>query len=142
MTGIKGGKKRFWSLEEKYSICNQARAAGVSVAQVARRYSMNANLIHKWLRDPRFATSDNRLPDTGPDMGPDMGLELEATRSFLPIEIEDAIPSSNEPAVVSSANIPASAQRIDITLSDGRRILVEGPTPLTTVITLVEGLMR
>ena len=138
MTGIKGGKKRFWSHEEKYSICNQARAAGVSVAQVARRYSMNANLIHKWLRDPRFAPSDNRLPDTGPDMG----LELEATRSFLPIEIENARPSSNEPAVVSSVDIPASAQRIDITLSDGRRILVEGPTALSAVITLVEGLIR
>ncbi len=134
MTGIKGGKKRFWSHEEKQSICDQARAAGVSVAQVARRYSMNANLIHKWLRDPRFAPSDNRLPD--------MGLELEATRSFLPIEIEDAPPSSNEPAVVSSVDIPASAQRIDITLSDGRRILVEGPTALSAVVTLVEGLMR
>ena len=134
MTGIKGGKKRFWSHEEKYSICNQARTAGVSVAQVARRYSMNANLIHKWLRDPRFAPSDNRLPD--------MGLELEATRSFLPIEIEDAPPSSNEPAVVSSVNIPVSAQRIDITLSDSRRILVEGPTALSAVVTLVEGLMR
>ncbi len=138
MTGIKGGKKRFWSHEEKQSICDQARAAGVSVAQVARRYSMNANLIHKWLRDPRFAPSDNRLPD----MGLDMGLELEATRSFLPIEIEDAPPSSNEPAVVSSVDIPASAQRIDITLSDGRRILVEGPTALSAVVTLVEGLMR
>lgn len=124
------------------SICNQARAAGVSVAQVARRYSMNANLIHKWLRDPRFAPSDNRLPDTGLDMGPDMGLELEATRSFLPIEIEDAPPSSNEPAVVSSASNLTSAQRIDITLTDGRRILVEGPTALSAVITLVAGLMR
>lgn len=116
------------------SICNQARAAGVSVAQVARRYSMNANLIHKWLRDPRFAPSDNRLPDTG--------LELEATRSFLPIKIEDAPPSSNEPAVVSSASNLTSAQRIDITLTDGRRILVEGPTALSAVITLVAGLMR
>lgn len=134
MTVIKDRKKRFWSHKEKCSICNQARAAGVSVAQVARRYSMNANLIHKWLRDPRFAPSDNRLPD--------MGLELEATRSFLPIEIEDAPPSSNEPAVVSSVDIPASAQRIDITLSDGRRILVEGPTALSAVVTLVEGLMR
>ena len=41
---------------EKHLICAQARVAGVSVAQVARRYSMNANLIQKWLRDPRFAT--------------------------------------------------------------------------------------
>ena len=34
-----------------------------------------------------------------------------------------------------------SAQRVDITLSDGRRILVEGPTALSGVLALVEGLM-
>jgi len=54
-------KKRRWSDEEKRSICFQTTAAGVSVAQVARRYAMNANLIFKWLRDerggPRFSTS-------------------------------------------------------------------------------------
>ena len=27
----------------------------VFVAQVARRYAVNANLIHKWLKDARFA---------------------------------------------------------------------------------------
>ena len=53
MAGKKGQKKRFWSEEEKVSICAQTRAPGVSVAQVARRYAMNANLIHKWLRDPQ-----------------------------------------------------------------------------------------
>jgi hypothetical protein len=29
-----------------------------SVAQVARRYLMNANLIFKWLKDPRYAPED------------------------------------------------------------------------------------
>ena len=38
MAGKKGQKKRFWSDEEKRRICGQARAPGVSVAQVARRY--------------------------------------------------------------------------------------------------------
>lgn len=55
MAGKKGQKKRFWSDEEKISICVQTCVPGVSVAQVARRYAMNANLIHKWLRDPKFA---------------------------------------------------------------------------------------
>ncbi len=41
MTGKR--KKRFWSDEEKQSICQQASTSGVSVAQVARRYAMNAN---------------------------------------------------------------------------------------------------
>ena len=45
MAGKKGQKKRFWSDEEKRSICNQTQVPGVSVAQVARRYSMNSNLI-------------------------------------------------------------------------------------------------
>ncbi|AUQ68359.1 hypothetical protein [Phaeobacter inhibens] len=57
MAAKKGQKKRYWSDEEK-SICGQTRARGVSVAQVARRYSMNTNLIHKWLRDPRFAPEE------------------------------------------------------------------------------------
>ncbi|XAT62608.1 oxidoreductase [Rhodobacteraceae bacterium Araon29] len=34
-----------------------------------------------------------------------------------------------------------SAHRVDITLSDGRRILVEGATALPAVLALVEGLM-
>ena len=55
MAGKKGQKKRVWSDDEKRSICEQTTTAGVSVAQVARRYSMNANLIFKWLKDPRFA---------------------------------------------------------------------------------------
>jgi len=76
MAGKKGQKKRFWSDEEKGSICEQTRAPGVSVAQIARRYAMNANLIHKWLRDPRFA------PDCA-----EVAAAEEAT-TFLPIEIE------------------------------------------------------
>jgi len=60
MAGKKGQKKRFWADEEKRSICEQALAPGVSVAQVARRYSMNANLIFKWLKDPRFSPAADK----------------------------------------------------------------------------------
>ena len=41
------GKKRFWSDEEKREICAQATKRGMSVAQVARRYAVNATLIFK-----------------------------------------------------------------------------------------------
>lgn len=128
----KGGKKRFWSDDEKRSICLQTKVPGVSVAQVARRYAMNANLIHNWLRDPRFA------PDEDEE-------DIEAS-GFLRVEIEGA-PSvpSQQIDTVSPALSPAfpqlSAQRVDITLSDGRRILVEGTTALSAVLALVEGLM-
>lgn len=130
MAGKKGQKKRFWSDEEKRSICAQTRAPGVSIAQVARRYSMNANLIHKWLRDPRFAPEE--------EIGSALDYD-EAT--FLPVEIEElptALSQQIAPPVIDAA---LSAKRVDITLSDGRRILVEGTTALSAVLSLVEGLM-
>lgn len=130
MAGKKGRKKRFWSDNEKRSICAQTRAAGVSVAQVARRYAMNANLIHKWLRDPRFA----------PDQEEDISVP-EGTAAFLPIEIEGVVSSSCPAALPSIHGSALSAQRVDIRLSDGRRILVEGSTALSAVLALVEGLM-
>lgn len=61
MAGKKGQKKRFWSDEEKRRICGQARAPGVSGAQVARRYAMDSNLLFTWLRDPRFASADHEI---------------------------------------------------------------------------------
>ena len=78
MTGKKVGRKRFWSDDEKRSICVQTQAPGVSVAQVARRYAMNANLIHKWLRDPLFV----------PVRADDDERGEENTTLFLPVEIE------------------------------------------------------
>jgi len=130
MVAKKGGKKRFWSDDEKVSICAQARAPGVSVAQVARRYAMNANLIHKWLRDPRFT--------------PDVEPAVAENADFLPIEIEGIaspapLPQLPAPPPVSGASL--TAQRVDITLSDGRRVLVEGTTALSAVLSLVEGLI-
>ncbi|MGB2893131.1 MAG: transposase [Albidovulum sp.] len=44
--------RRLWTDEEKRSICLQATAPGISVAQVARGYSVNANLIFTWLPRP------------------------------------------------------------------------------------------
>jgi transposase len=67
--------KRLWSEEEKRSICLQTAAPEVSVAQVARRYALNANLIFKWLRDARYA--------------PGQAHAAADTPCFLPAEIAD-----------------------------------------------------
>ncbi|WP_223428573.1 hypothetical protein [Tateyamaria pelophila] len=42
MAGEKDQEKRFWSDEEKVSICVQTCAPGVSVAQVARRFNRHS----------------------------------------------------------------------------------------------------
>ena len=128
MGAKKGGKRRFWSDEEKRLICMQTRAPNVSVAQVARRYAMNANLIQTWLRDARFAPPENS----------DAIVDADCV-TFLPVEISEA-------PTVSSTRLPAdgplTAQRIEIALSDGRRVLIEGCTSLAAVVALVKGLAQ
>ena len=128
---MSGRKKRFWSDDEKREICGQATTPGISVAQVARRYAVNANLIHKWLKDPRFAPSAAAVEDN---------FDIAA---FLPVEVNVAAPSDVLVTEAASATPTSalSASRVDITLSDGRRVLVEGQTALASVVGLVQGLM-
>ena len=134
MAGTKGQKKRFWSDEEKRSICLQTRASGVSVAELARRYSMNSNLLFTWLRDPRFSPTGAKSPET-----------VEDSHTFLPVEVSVSATTSHLTNDIVGTHRPADtqplAQRVDITLSDGRRILVEGPTSLAAVLGLVQGLL-
>ncbi len=123
------GKKRFWSDDERREICGQTRVEGASVAQLAR--AVNAHLIHKWLRDPRF------------DGEPETEVDVSSTEGFLPVEIEDAELVSQRIAPVDpygTNQTPLCATRIDLTLSDGPRVLIEGPTSLSAVVSLVEGL--
>lgn len=125
-------KKRTWSDEEKREICEQTAVGGVSVAQVARRYAVNANLIFKWLKDPRFAPTVEGCDDNTEAGG------------FLPVEIDGSATvaiGADTPGPAVLAGAPLCARRVDITLSDGRRVLIEGPTALSAVLGLVQGLM-
>jgi transposase len=97
-------KKRRWPDEEKRSICFQTTVAGVSVAQVARRYAMNANLIFKWLKDERYAPDADAVPE-------------EPEPVFLPVEVATS-------PVLAMATAPAG--RIEIELSSGHRVTAEG----------------
>ncbi len=118
--------RRTWSREEKRLICSQTVVPGVSVAQVARRYLMNANLIFKWLKDPRF------LPDA---------TEIEET-VFLPVEVstEDMTltPLLSDDRPVQNQN-PGS--RIEITLATGHRLTVEGGFDGDALARLLKGLV-
>jgi transposase len=72
---------------------------GVSVSQVARRYDVNANMVFKWLRDPRFKPAEDDL------------------RSFLPVEV---LPDASPGAVMADGDAGALDSRIEITLSNGQ----------------------
>ena len=114
---------RHWSAEEKRSICQQTRAPGVSVAQVARRHGLNANLIFKWLKDPRFASP----------------AAVEEQPVFLPVEVrEDGAPTV---PMARPADDPPHG-RVEIVLATGHRMTVEGPFDENAVGRLLSILAR
>jgi transposase len=115
--------KRLWTVEEKRSICLQTTAAGVSVAQVARRYALNANMIFKWLRDPRFA------PD--PDAAP------AAEHFFLPVEIVGHPVREDAP---SSGDVGALGGTIEIDVAGGHRMRIVGRYDPEALARLIRGL--
>lgn len=115
-----GRKRRFWSSEEKRLICRQASASGVSVAQVALRYSLNANLIFKWLRDERFAPDDVGVSEP----------------SFLPVEISEASAIAGSTTAVSAA---PSGGCLRIELAGGHRIVAEGEFDADALGRLLKG---
>jgi transposase len=116
-------KRRFWDDAEKIRIIAQTRVSGVSVAQVARRYDLNANLIFKWLRDPRFSSA----PDPGVDFLP---VTITADPGPLPLKI-------SRPAVPAPAEV-----RVEITTPGGCKVRIEGGLDVARLCELVRGLER
>ena len=118
--GVARRTKRLWTDEEKRSICVQTAAPGVSVAQVARRYAVNANLIFKWLRDPRYASDPASVQ-----------VPSEESR-FLPVEI---VAAARAPAAA-----PVAASCIEIELAGGHRMCISGGYDPEALARLIRGL--
>ena len=118
--------KRLWTDEEKRSICFQTTAAGVSIAHVARRYAMNASMIFKWLRDPRYAPDPNSVEDLGDD-----------APCFLPVEIVDR-PRNDEPASISDT-VPVQ-NAIEIDIAGGHSLRIIGGYDPEALVRLIRGL--
>lgn len=121
-----GKKKRFWSDEEKASICARTCAQGVSVAQVARRYAMNTNLIHKLLRDPKFAPDREIVED-----------EVAETPCFLPVGIVDR---SQTKGTAPTTDATPAQSAIEIDIAGGHRLRVIGGCDPEALAQLIRGL--
>ncbi|MGV8988894.1 MAG: IS66-like element accessory protein TnpA [Cypionkella sp.] len=109
-----------WSDEEKLSICLQTTVPDVSVAQVARRYAMNANLIFAWLRDVRFAPGEEQGTADAP--------------CFLPVEIVAHVHLEDEPRTNSDG-------QIEVELAGGHRLRISGSYDPETLARLIRGLL-
>jgi transposase len=96
--------RQFRSLEDKLRIIDEARVPGASVAAVARRHGVNANLVFAWMRLQ------------------DQGLLASRTRrsapALLAVTVEPAAPAE-APTMEPAPQAPASVEHIEVTLPDG-----------------------
>jgi transposase len=113
---------RRWSAEAKRAICLETCAPSVSVAQVAQLHALNANLMFKWLRDPRFA------PDG----------KLEATPVFLPVQLR----AGETPPVSPVSPAGDGRSRVEIVLAGGHRLTASGAFDGDAVVRLLAVLVR
>lgn len=125
--GMARRTKRLWTDEEKRSICFQTTATGVSVAQVARRYAMNANMIFKWLRDPRYAPDPDAVEEEA----------VDETPCFLPVEIVGR--SQTKDSVPTADAMPAQ-NAIEIDIAGGHRLRIIGGYDPEALARLIRGL--
>jgi transposase len=94
-----GERRRTRSLDERKRIVEEALAPGVSVAAVARRHGLNANLVFKWIRRSREGWRDRRRepakekpvvvapPESGPAFVPVKLLELDTPSARSPSDV-------------------------------------------------------
>ena len=121
--------KRLWTDEEKRSICLQTTAPEVSVAQVARRYALNANMIFKWLRDARYAPGSVQSAVDAP--------------VFLPVEIVNPTCSEVARSVLPSSALPDGTLPgclLEIEIAGGHRLRVSGAYDPEALARLLRGL--
>ena len=117
-------KRRKWSDEEKKSICLQTQVPGVSVSQVARRYAMSGNQIFNWLKDTRFS------PSAQDEAGED--------EVFLPITVSNDLTPAPAAEYSPVSTLPS---RLEIALSGGHRLSVEGHFDGAELARLLKGLI-
>jgi transposase len=97
-----GGRRQLWSIDRKRQIIAETFEPGASVAEVARRHGVNANLLFTWRRQHGAARLANNRE--GPQL--------------VPVTIA-AEPVSGVPAVASGP-----VGRMEIVLGAGERIIV------------------
>jgi len=118
--------RRFRTLQEKRRIVAEANVPGVSVAEVARRHGVNANLIFGWKRQDKQGVLGRR--------------SRRGAVKLLPVRVSvEPGEQRTEPA----RTLPAGTEgRIEITLAGDIRIAVIGAVPVERLERLLVVLRR
>src|SRR5690348_10537440 len=85
-------RRRTWSADQKQRIIAESFAPGASVAEVARRYGLNANMLFTWRRRGGHAVGAGAVDEPV---------------NIVPVRIVETTP-------ISTAFAPASAGRMEI----------------------------
>jgi transposase len=109
-------QRRRHSKEFKRRVVAETYEPGASVAAVARRHDLNANMVFLWRRDPRFGPARNAAV-------------------FLPVEV-----SASEVSTPAVAVSDAGDGRIEIALASGHRLTLSGAFDVDAVLRLARGL--
>jgi transposase len=143
LSGVGGRRsRRSWSDEEKQRIVAEALLPGASVADIARRHGVNANLVFNWRKTTRAALSGAEPNASAVSLQANESPAAAEHCEFIPIGVIGGA-EDEEPALVarSSSTVVggASARRetlprpgmderpgvIEIDLADGVRLRVD-----------------
>lgn len=116
--GATGGRRRrFWSEDEKRHIVAESFEQGASIAEVARRHDLNANLLFTWRRQ--------------------LGAKAVGGGGLTPML----------PVMISTEAAPAAASsgpsgRMEIVLAEGDRIIVGADVDAAALARILKALGR
>jgi transposase len=118
-------RRRRWSAEEKCAVVTEALSSG-NVIATAKRHGIQAQQIYRWRE---------RLD------------ERQSATAFLPVSIAaDSLSPSPAPVLDQGIQDPSAAvmldrsPRVEIVLSAGRRIIIEGNVDIDAMLKLARGL--
>lgn len=114
-----GRRRRAWSADRKQRIIAESFAPGASVAEVARRYGLNANMLFTWRRRDRRVGGGN---DGAPV-------------NIVPVRVVEATPTA-------IATAPGSMGRMEIVLNSGERIIVGADVDALSLARVAKALSR
>jgi transposase len=88
-------QRRFYSPQLKGQVMQECRQSGASVAGVALSHGINANIVHRWLREhsqtalvPQSqafvpVTLDEPAPGSAPQAAPDIRVEVQRANATI-----------------------------------------------------------
>lgn len=110
-------RRRFWTQDEKRRIVEESLQEGASIAKVARRHELNANLLFTWRRKMGVAPSVQNEP-----------------MPILPVTIARGL--------TGEGHNPDAAGQMEIVLSEGDRIIVRADVEMAALTRVLKALSR